>query len=78
MLFSWKTTLKEINIYFAGYSTKQDDTVQHLGSQIHSKLSSEAMITKALRKVNAKLKFLYQQSTYLTLEFRRVLYNELI
>ena len=58
-LFSNTKCLKEINISFAGYSIKQDDAVQHLGFNLHSKLSGEAMTSIALRKVNAKLKFLY-------------------
>ena len=70
--------LKEINISFAGYSIKQDHAVQHLGCKLHSKLSGEAMTSVVLRKVNAKLKFLYRQSRYLTPSIRTLLYNALI
>ena len=55
MLFSMTKFLKEINISFAGYPIKQYDTVQHLGCQLHSKLSGETMASNVLRKVNAKL-----------------------
>ena len=77
-LFSKTKRLKEINISFAGYSIKQDDAVQHLRCNLHSKLSGEVMTSIALRKVNAKLKFLYWQSRYLTPSIRTLLYNGLI
>ena len=64
MLFLKTKCLKEINVSFPGYSIKQDGAVEHLGCQLHSKLSGEAMTSKVLRKVNAKLKFLYRQSRY--------------
>ena len=41
-------------------------------------LSGEAMASKDLNKVNAKLKFLYRQSRYLTPKYRRLLCNALI
>ena len=63
-LFSKTKCLKKTNISFADYSIKQDDAVKHLGCKLHSKLSGEAMTSIVLRKVNAKLKFLYRQSRY--------------
>ena len=74
MLFSKTKCLKETNISFVGCSIKQDDAAQHLGCQLHSKLSGKAMTSKVLRKVNAKLKFLYRQSRYLIPAFRRQQY----
>ena len=65
-------------ISFAGYSIKQHDTVKYLGSQLDSKLSGEALASKVLRKINAKLKFLYRESIYLIPAFRRILNNALI
>ena len=65
-------------ISFAGYSIKQHDTVKYLGSQLDSKLSGEALASKVLRKINAKLKFLYRESIYLIPAFRRILSNALI
>ena len=70
--------LKEINTSFAGHSIKQRETVEYLGCQLDSKLSGEAMASKVLKKVNAKLKFLYRQSRYLTPAYRRLLCNVLI
>ena len=78
MLLSKTKCLKEINISFAGCSIKQDDAVKHLGCQLNAKLSGKAMTSIVLRKVNAKLKFLYRQNRYLTPAIRRLLCNELI
>ena len=61
-----------------GYSIKQHETVEYLGCQLDSKLSGEAMASKVLKKINAKLKFLYRQSRYLTPAYRRLLCNALI
>ena len=54
------------------------ETVEYLGCQLDSKLSGEAMASKVLKKINAKLKFLYRQSRYLTPVYRRLLCNGLI
>ena len=61
-----------------GHSIKQHETVEYLGCQLDSKLSGEAMASKVLKKINAKLKFLYRQSRYLTSPYRRILRNALI
>ena len=73
ILFSKTSGLKEINISFAGHSIKQHETVE-----LDSKLSGEVMASKVLKKINAKLKFLYHQSRYLTSAYRRLLCNALI
>ena len=65
-------------ISFAGYSLKHHDTVEYLGCQLDSKLSGEALASKVLRKINAKLKSLYRQSICLIPAFRRLLCNTLI
>ena len=41
-------------------------------------MSGEALGSKVLRKIHAKLKFLYQESLYLIPAFRRLLCNALI
>ena len=67
VLFLKTRGLKEINIYSAGHSIKYHKAVEHLGCQLDSKLSGEAMASKVFEKINAKLKFLYRhQSRYLT------------
>ena len=68
----------EINISLVGNSIKQHETAEYLGSQLDSKLSGEAMVSKVLKKINAKLKFLYRQTLYLTPAYKRLLYNALI
>ena len=65
-------------ISFAGCSIKQHDTVEYLGCQLDSKLSGELLTSKVLRKINAKLKFLYRESIYLIPALRRLLCNVLI
>ena len=78
ILFSKTRGLREINISFVGHFIKQRETVEYLGCQLDSKLSGEAMASKVLKKINAKLKFLYHQSRYLTPAYRRLLCNALI
>ena len=58
ILFLKTSGLKEINI-LADHFIKQHKTVQYLGCQLDSKLSGEAMASKVLKKINAKLKLLY-------------------
>ena len=50
-----------INISFTDHFIKQHKKVEYLGCQLDSKLSQEAMASKVLKKINAKLKFLYHQ-----------------
>ena len=50
ILFSKTRGLKEINILFAGHSIKQHKTVEYLGCQLDSRLSREAMASKAPQK----------------------------
>ena len=50
ILFSKTRGLREINIAFSGHSIKQHETVEYLGCQLDSKLSGEAMASKALKK----------------------------
>ena len=66
ILFSKVRSLREINIPFEGHSIKQHQTVEYLACQFDSKLSEEPMPSKILRKLNAKLKSLYRQNSYLT------------
>ena len=65
-------------ISFARYSIKQQDTVEYLVCERDSKLSDEALVSKILWKINAKLKFLSRKSIYLIPAFRRLLCSLLI
>ena len=58
--------LKIIKLSFADHCVKQHDTMEYRGRQ-NSKLSGEAMASKALKKTNTKLKFLYRPSRYFEL-----------
>ena len=49
-----------------------------LEKKYQTKFSGEAMASKFLKKVNAKLKLLYRQSRYLTPAYKRLLCNVLI
>ena len=73
-LFSKARGLREIDISFAGHSIKQHKTVEYFVCQLDSKLSGESMASKVLKKINAKLKFLYRQSRYLTSAYKRLLW----
>ena len=77
ILFSKTIGLKEINISFAGHNIKKHKTVEYLSCQLDCKLI-EAMASRVLKKINAKLKFLYRQSRSLTPAYRRLLCNALI
>ena len=78
ILFSKANGLWEINISFEGHFIKQHETVEYLGCQLNSKLSGGAMASKVLKKINAKLKFLYRQRRHLTPTYRRLLRSALI
>ena len=57
--------LKEINIFFVAIPLS--NTTQQSSLVPNHKLSSEAMASKVLRKINVKIKFPYRQSKFLTL-----------
>ena len=78
ILFSKVRGLREINISSAGHSITQNGAVEYLGCQLESKLSGEAMASKVLKKINAKLKLLYRHSRYLNSGYRRLLCHPLI
>ena len=78
ILSSKANGLKEINISFTSHFIKEHDKVEHLGCQLDSKLSGEAMASKVLKNINSKLSLLYQQRRYLTLAFRWLLCNAVI
>ena len=71
-------TLEKIKLNQA--TRKQHETVEYLGCQLDSKLNGEAMASKALKEVNAKLEFLYRLTKYLALThaYKRLLCNTLI
>ena len=78
IVFPRAIDLRGNNICFAGNFIKQHETKQYLGCQLDPKLSGEVMVSKVLRKINARIKFLYRQSMYLTLAYKMLLDNALI
>ena len=60
ILFSKTKGWRKIDVSFADYFIKKHKTVEYLSCQLDSKLSWEAMASKVLKKINAKLKFLYR------------------
>ena len=72
ILFSKTRVLREIDIFFTGHSIKQHETVEYLSCKLGSKSSGQAIASKVLKKINARLKFLYRQSSYLTPVYRRL------
>ena len=75
ILFSQARGLMEIDIPFAGHSIKQHETIAYFRCQLDAKLSGKAMASKVLKKINAKLKFLYRQSRDPTPVYKRLLCN---
>ena len=63
---------------FACHFIKRHETLEHLGCQLYSKLNGEAMTSKVLKTISAKLNFLYRQSRPLTSAHKRLLCNALI
>ena len=53
-------------------------TVEYLGCRLDSNLSGESMVLKILKKVNAKVKFVYRQNKYLIPRLKRLMRNALI
>ena len=61
ILFSRKKNLPKLNITYKGIKIKQHEMVEYLGCLLDANLSGESMATKVLKKINAKLQFLYRQ-----------------
>jgi hypothetical protein len=70
--------LAKLNIVYNNTVIKQHSKVTYLGCILDETLSDESMALQVLNKVNAKLKFLYRQSDFLTCDLRRLLCNALI
>ena len=61
ILFPNAGGLKEGNISFTDGLIEQNETVEYLDSKLR-----ETMASNVLKRINTKLKVLYQQSRYLT------------
>ena len=55
-----------LNVSYKHHIIKQYHTVEYLACNLGSNLSGKSITMKVLKKVNAKIKFLYRQNKYLT------------
>ena len=79
LLFSEEKNLPWLfNITYNNNRRKQFNIVEYLGCYLDANLSGESMTTKSLKKINAKLQFLYRQNEFLDPKLRRLLCNSLI
>ena len=68
----------KLEIPFNNIEIKQYSSLTYLGCILDNTLSCEAMATKTIKKINARLKFLQRKNDFLTLDLRRLLCNALI
>ena len=81
ILFASKQKIKragKLEISFNNIKIKQYSSLTYLGCILDNTLSGEAMATKTIKKINARLKFLHRKNDFLTPELRRLLCNALI
>ena len=70
--------LRELDIRRGDIKIKQHPQVVYLGCTLDRTLSGDAMASKALGKINGRLKFLYRKQGFLTPYLKRLLCNALI
>ena len=81
ILFASKQKMKragKLEISFNNIEIKQYSSLTYLGCILYNTLSGEAMATKTIKKINARLKFVYRKNDFLTPDLRRLLCNALI
>ena len=78
ILFSKTKHSPKLHISYWVHIIKQYHTVECLGCHLDFNLSGESIAMKVLKKVNAKVKFLYRQNKYLTPRLKILLCNALI
>ena len=78
ILFSKKKNLPKLNISYNDIEIRQYDMVEYLGCLLDANISGESMAAKSLKKINAKLQFLYRQNKFLSKKLKRLLCNSLI
>ena len=64
-----------LNITFNNNRIKQFQIVEYLGCFLNANLSGESMTMKSLKKIKAKLHFLYRQNECLNPKLCRLLCN---
>ena len=81
ILFASKQKMKragKLEMSFNNIEIKQYSSLTYLGCVLDNTLSGEAMATKTIKKINARLKFLHRKNDFLTPNLRRLLCNALI
>ena len=81
IFFASKQKMKragKLEISFNNIEIKQYSSLTYLGCILDNTLSGEAMATKTIKKINARLTFLHRKNDFLTPDLRRVLCNALI
>ena len=81
ILFASKQKMKragKLEISFNNIEIKQYSSLTYLGCILDNTLLGEAMATKTIKKINARLKFLHRKNYFLTPGLRRLLCNALI
>ena len=70
--------IKDFSITCNGQTINNQKSVKYLGVMLDQELSGEAIANEVIKKVNARLKFLYRQGYFLTSSMRKTLCNSLI
>ena len=81
ILFGSKRKLKKIKDFFVtcnGQTINKQKSVKYLGVMLDQELSGEAIANEVIKKVNARLRFMYRQGYFLTSSMRKTLCNSLI
>ena len=80
ILFGSKRKLKnkKLNIVCNNTQIASKTSVTYLGAEIDDRLTGELMASKILKKCNARLKFLFRKSKFLTKSSKRLLASSLI
>ena len=67
-----------MNVSSVDYSLKQHNTAENPGCYLDSTHDGGSMTHKVLRKINARVNFLFRQNNYLNYCSKRLLCNTLI
>ena len=81
ILFGSKRKLKKIKDFFVtcnGQTINNQKSVKYLGVMLDQELSGEAIANEVIKKVNARLRFMYRQGYFLTSSMRKKSCNSLI
>ena len=81
ILFGSKRKLRKAEEFYIecnGHKIKAQNSVKYLGLNLDNQLSGEAIVNNIVQKVNARLKFLYRQCSFLEEKLRKSVCSALI